>query len=185
VVIQKRGRPALLSCPEISKIADQLVEAFERAAGSLPHDPEFRTIEVVATHARRAGRATALSLVIDEPSGVDLALCERVASRINAALEERPEQYTLEVESPGLDRPLLRPADYERFRGRSVRVQTTLAVNGQKTHRGTLSGMRGTAVILATPSGELPLPIEMVKAANLEVDIREDLARAKKERRKT
>ncbi len=134
---------------------------------------------------RRTGRTTALSLVVDTPRGVDLALCERVARRINAALDARVEPYTLEVESPGLDRPLLRPSDYERFRGRAVRVQTTLAVNGQKTHRGTLAEVRGNAVILATPQGELPLPLEMVKAANLDIDIRADLKRQKQERRRS
>ena len=123
-------------------------------------------------------------MVIDAPSGVDLALCERIAARINGALDERPEPYTLEVESPGLDRPLVRPADYERFVGQNVRVLTTLAVNGAKTHRGKLAGLRGTAVILVTPDGELPLPLEMIKAANLDVDIRADLARGKRERRR-
>jgi ribosome maturation factor RimP len=169
----------------VQPIPTSLVEAFERAANALPHDRDFRNIEIVATRAHRAGRATVLALVVDTPSGVDLALCERVASRINAALDERPEPYTLEVESPGLDRPLLRPADYERFRGQRVRVLTTLPVNGAKTHRGTLVGIRANAAILATPAGELPLPLEMVKAANLDVDIRADLVREKRERRRT
>lgn len=145
----------------------------------------MQNVEIVAVRSRRAGRTTALALVVDTPSGVDLALCERIAGRINVALDDRPEPYTLEVESPGLDRPLLRPTDYERFKGQPVRVLTTLPVKGAKTHRGTLEGLRGNAVILATPAGELPLPLEMVKAANLDVDIRADLTREKRERRRT
>lgn len=145
----------------------------------------MHNVEIVAVRARRAGRSTALAVIVDTPTGVDLALCERIAGRINAALDARPEPYTLEVESPGLDRPLLRPADYERFRGHPVRLLTTLPVNGAKTHRGTLAGLRGNAVILATPAGELPLPLEMVKSANLDVDIRADLRREKRERRRT
>jgi ribosome maturation factor RimP len=181
---KKRGRPALLCCPE-SAITTSLVEAFERAANALPFERDFANVEIVAVRAQRAKRATALALVVDTPSGVDLALCERIASRINAALDDRPEPYTLEVESPGLDRPLLRPADYERFRGQRVRIQTTLLVNGAKTHRGTLVGLRGNAVVVTTETGELPLPLEMVKAANLDTDIRADLAREKRERRRT
>jgi ribosome maturation factor RimP len=145
----------------------------------------LQNVEIVAVRAHRAGRATALVLVVDTPSGVDLALCERIAGRIGLALDDQPEPYTLEVESPGLDRPLLRPADYERFRGQAVRVLTTIPVKGAKTHRGRLAGLRGNAVILATPAGELPLPLEMVKSANLDVDIRADLTREKRERRRT
>lgn len=149
----------------------------------LAHERTFAGLEIVATRAQRARGATALELVIDAPGGVDLALCERVAARINAALDERTEPYTLAVESPGLDRPLARPADYDRFRGQAVRVLTTIAVNGAKTHRGTLDGVRGNVVILRTGSGELPLPLEIVKSAHLDVDVRADLAREKRERR--
>jgi ribosome maturation factor RimP len=185
VVIQRSAVDPRFSVVRSPAIPTTLIEAFEGAANALPLDREFRNIEIVATRARRAGRATALALVIDTPSGVDLSLCERIASRINAALDDRPEPYTLEVESPGLDRPLLRPADYERFRGQRIRVQTTLLVNGAKTHRGTLVGLRGNAVLVATEKGELPLPLEMVKAAHLDADIRADLAREKRERRRT
>ena len=60
-----------------------------------------------------------------------------------------PTRTVLEVESAGLNRPLLKPSDYERFSGRNVRVVTTLAIGNAKTHRGILGGVRGNAVILA------------------------------------
>ena len=153
-------------------------------ANGLPLRPDFQRIEIVAARSRLAGRSTALVLVIDMPGGVDVDLCGRVAACINSALDERPEAYTLEVESPGLDRPLLRPADYERFSGAQVRVVTTLPVEGAKTHRGKLLGVRGGAALIGTERGELPLPFEMIKTANLDVDIRADLNRDKKERRR-
>jgi len=126
------------------------------------------------------------TVTIDRPGGVDLALCERVAARINANLEafDAGANYTLEVQSAGLDRPLVRPADYERFAGKRARIVTSLTVNGGKTHRGTLRGLRGEAVILETDRGELPLPIATIKSANLEYDPRGDLQRAKQERKK-
>jgi hypothetical protein len=65
-----------------------------------------------------------------------------------------------------------------------VRVVTTLPVGGQHTHRGTLAGLRDNVVVLTTGRGELPLPLEMVKSANLDVDIRADLTREKRERRR-
>ncbi len=160
-----------------------LIEAFERAALALPFEAEFRDVEIVAHLARRSGRTTALSVSLDREGGADLKLCERVASRLNAILETETDPYTLEVESVGLERPLLRPADYERFRERPVRVVTTLAVDGRKTHRGTLAGVRGNAAILQVAGGEFPIPLELIKSANLEYDPREDLRREKRARK--
>jgi ribosome maturation factor RimP len=160
-----------------------LVETFERAATALPNDAEFRDIEVVAHLAHRAGRATALTLIVDRAGGVDLHVCERIAKRLNVELDRETEPYTLEVESPGLERPLFQRADYERFRARPARIVTTVALRGQKTHRGTLGGVRGQAVILQQSDGECLIPFEMIKTANLEFDPREDLRREKRERK--
>jgi len=125
-------------------------------------------------------------VTLDREGGVDIALCERVAARINERLEPfEDDQYSLEVESAGLERPLVRPADYERFAGKQARIVTTLLVNGGKTHRGTLRGLRGETVILETENGELPLPVATIKSANLEYDPRADLQRNKRERKKT
>ena len=160
-----------------------LVETFERAALGVPHDPAFAGVEIVASTSRRQGRVTVLSLVSDRPGGVDVGLCERIAGTLNAALDAETDPYTLEVESPGLDRPLTRAADYDRFRDSAVRILTTLAIEGAKTHRGTLLGVRETNVILRTPKGELPLPLALIKSANLEYDIRSDLRREKQQKR--
>jgi ribosome maturation factor RimP len=163
-----------------------LVEAFERAASALPAQAEFVDVEIISHQARRAKGATALTLVVDRPGGVDLELCERIAGRLNAALEASSnEPYTLEVESAGLDRPLVRAADYDRFKDSRVKILTTITVNGAKTHRGRLLGMRGANVILHTAEvDELPLPLQIVKSARLEYDIRADLSREKRERRR-
>ena len=121
--------------------------------------------------------------MIDKDGGVDLATCERVAARINDALDPIGLPYSLEIESAGLERPLYRPNDYERFAGKRARIVTSLSIAGGKTHRGTLVGLRGETVILATESGELPLPIATIKSANLEYDPRADLQRDKRERK--
>ena len=161
-----------------------LVEAFENAASALPFEEEFRDVEIVSQRARRQGRSVELSLTEDRPgSAVDLAFCERVAARLNAALEAETDPYTLEVESAGLERPLVRPADYERFRNRDVTVTTTLAVENEYTHRGKLLGVRGNAVILERKGSEFPIPLQIVKSAKIDYDFRADLQRAKRERR--
>jgi ribosome maturation factor RimP len=164
-------------------LATELQLTFERELDAIAHDAAFEGVEIVAHRARIARGATELRVTIDRPGGVDVKLCERIASRINAQLEAFESAYTLEVESAGLERPLVRPGDYERFRGNRVRVVTTLAVNGGKTHRGTLRGLRGDAVILETERGELPLPLTTIKSAHLEYDPRADLQRDKRERK--
>jgi ribosome maturation factor RimP len=159
-----------------------LSEAFERVVHTLPH--EFRDVEVV-TSTVRPGRTAALSVMVDREGGLDIATCERIAARINVALDAFPDEYTLEVTSAGVDRPLVKPGDYERFDGRPAKVVTTLAIANAKTHRGILGGVRGTNVILRTGAKgetELPIPIAAIKSANLEYDIRADLQRAKREK---
>lgn len=160
-----------------------LAEAFEHAAYALPFEEEFRDVEIVAHRVRRNGRSAELSLTVDRPGGVDLTLCERIAARLNVALETETDPYSLEVESAGLDRALRSPADYERFRERNVVVKTTLPIRHEYTHHGKLLGVRGNAVVLEGASGELPIPLELVKSANIEYDYRADLRRAKQERR--
>jgi ribosome maturation factor RimP len=157
--------------------------AFERSVAALAYDAAFRDIEIVDRRARKAGRVHELSLVIDREGGVDLETCGRIATRLNAELERFTDDFELVVTSAGLERPLLRPADYERFRDRDVVVKTTLAVHHEYTHEGKLAGLRGTTVILNTKKGELPIPYEMVKSAHLVHDYRADLRRAKKEKR--
>lgn len=160
-----------------------LVETFDRVVHDIEHDSRFAGVEIVTYVARRGRQSSQLSVTIDREGGVDLATCERVAAEINARLEGFDAPYTLEVESAGLNRPLTKPGDYDRFSGRDAKIVTSLTVNGNKTHRGVLRGVRGTNVILETKNGELPLPIATIDRANLEYDFRMDLKRDKKERK--
>jgi ribosome maturation factor RimP len=159
-------------------------EAFERVVHSLPHEPQFQTIEIVTANVR-PGRTSALTVMVDREGGVDIETCERIAARINVALDAFPDEYTLEVSSAGVDRPLVKPADYDLFNGRNAKIVTTTPIANAKTHRGILGGLHGTNVILRTGAKnetELPIPIAAIKSANLEYDIRADLQRAKREK---
>lgn len=160
-----------------------LAQAFERAVDDIAHDARFARVEIVQHGARGGRRATTLSVTIDCEGGVDVATCEQIAGAINARLESFDHSYTLEVESAGLNRPLTRPGDYQRFSGREAKIVTSLPVKGGKTHRGVLRGVRGTNVILETGGEELPLPLATIERANLEYDVRSDLKRDKKERK--
>ncbi len=163
----------------------KIATAFERELDALVHDGSFPGLEIVQHRARPVRGGTELSVSIDRAGGADLALCERVAARINATLGGLGAAYALSVESAGLDRPLLRHADYERFAGQRVRIVTNLTVNGGKTHRGVLRGLRGETVVMETESGELLLPMAAIKSANLEYDPRVDFQRDKLQRKQS
>jgi ribosome maturation factor RimP len=161
------------------------VEAFERVVHALPHQPEFRSVEIVQALARPGRHETQLTVTVDREGGVDITTCECIAARINVSLDAFADPYTLEVSSAGLNRPLVKPDDYERFSGKNVRIITTLAIDGAKTHRGVLAGLRGNDVLLRNgdrDATERPIPLAAIKAANIEYDIRADLQRAKREK---
>jgi ribosome maturation factor RimP len=161
----------------------EIAAAFERELDAIAHDKAFDGLEIVQRRSRSAGGTTELSVTIDAAGGADLALCERLAARINANLAAVNAQYSLVVESAGLDRPLVRPHDYDRFAGARARIVTSLTVNGGKTHRGILRGLRGETVVMETERGELLLPMAAIKSANLEYDVRLDLQRDKQQRK--
>jgi ribosome maturation factor RimP len=167
----------------LSRGSGSVAVAFERELTAIEHDAAFAGLEIVAHSARPVRGATSLSVTIDRAGGADLALCERVAARLTAQLAAVDATYALQVESAGLERPLLRPSDYERFAGHPVRIVTSLTVNGGKTHRGILRALRGETVVIDTDSGELLLPMAAIKTANLQYDPRADLKRDKLERK--
>ena len=79
--------------------------------------------------------AETLRLYIDHPDGVDLARCERVTNELRDLLQV----WSLEVSSPGADRPLTKPEHFRRFMGRRVRVRTREAIEGQRSFTGRLT----------------------------------------------
>ena len=92
-----------------------------------------------------------LTLTIDRDGGVTLADCEtasHLADEILEAGDEIPDAYLLEVESPGLDRPLWTLEDCRRFAGRRVQVATTVPVDGAKRLKGPLEAVEGDALIV-------------------------------------
>jgi ribosome maturation factor RimP len=104
-----------------------------------------------------------LRLYIDRPGGVDLALCEAVTGELRDLLE----RYSLEVSSPGIDRPLTKPEHFRRFLGRRVRVRTTEAIEGRRNFTGTLAEADDDAVLVAAEGAPVRIPIAGIKRSNL------------------
>jgi ribosome maturation factor RimP len=118
------------------------------------------TIELIALE-QPAGET--LRLYIDHPDGVDLALCERVTDHLRDLLE----QWSLEVSSPGADRPLTKPEHFRRFMGHRVRVRTREAIEGQRSFTGTLTAADGGGVRIQASEGEIDIPLSGIRRSNL------------------
>jgi len=115
------------------------------------------------------GGAT-LRLYIDKDDGVTVDDCERVSHQVSGILDVQdpiPGHYTLEVSSPGLDRPLFTPAHYDRFAGREVCLRLRSPIDGRHTFTGTLIGVRKEAVVIEAEGAEASFPIEGIAKANL------------------
>ena len=105
-----------------------------------------------------------LRLFIDHPDGVTLALCERVSGH----LTDYRERYSLEVSSPGQDRPLTKPQHYTRFLGRRARVRLReRAREGHKQLTGELVGASERDVTIAAGDGVVTIPYEQIVRSNL------------------
>ncbi len=135
---------------------DKLSETIEERIREF--DPD---VELVALERPSAGT---LRVFIDRPGGVDLALCESVTQE----LRDLNENYSLEVSSPGEDRPLTKPEHFRRFLGRKVRVKTLDAIEGQRNFKGTLADADDETVTVAATGGTLVrIPFERVERSNL------------------
>jgi ribosome maturation factor RimP len=125
-----------------------------RLAGLEP-DVEVLLAEVVS--------GSTLRLFIDHPEGVPLDLCERVSGHLN----DYRERYSLEVSSPGQDRPLTKPQHYNRFLGRRARVRLRQAAEGHKQLTGELVGASDRDVTIAAGEGVVTIPYEQIARSNL------------------
>jgi ribosome maturation factor RimP len=104
-----------------------------------------------------------LLLVIDRPGGVDIALCERVTGLLRDLLES----YSLEVSSPGPERPLTKPEHFRRYLGRRVRVRTREEVAGHKSFTGRLTDANEESVSVDSGDGPVAIPLTAVRRSNL------------------
>ena len=115
-----------------------------------------------------------LRVYIDSADGVGLADCEKVSHQVSGALEvEDPirGEYSLEVSSPGLDRPLFELAHFERFVGRVARVKLNAALSGRSNYKGTILEVDGDDVVLEVDGERVRLPFAQMSSARLVPEI--------------
>ena len=116
-----------------------------------------------------------LQIMVEPADGraMDVEGCATVARALSAVLDVEdpiPSSYTLEVSSPGIDRPLTRPKDYARWAGHIARLETAEPIEGRRRFKGTLLGLEGEVVKLRLDDGvEAEVPLSVVSRAKLEL----------------
>ncbi len=113
-----------------------------------------------------------IRVFIDSLGGINVRDCEGVSRALNRYLDgqnapELDDRYYLEVSSPGLERPLFNAKDYERFKGKEVRVKTHRPLDGKKLHQGIIGASNETSVVLVTERGEHVVPFDDIARASL------------------
>lgn len=111
-----------------------------------------------------------LRVYIDGPQGVTVDDCADVSRQLSAILDVEdpfPGSYTLEVSSPGLDRPLVTPADFRRFQGATVRVRLSSALDGRRNFTGRLLDTTADGVVVEVDNEQFRLPFDAIERARL------------------
>jgi ribosome maturation factor RimP len=140
-----------------------------------------RGLTIWDIQSRRETSGHVVRVFIDRPGpaatpeeSVSVDDCEQVNREMSTILDVEdplPFAYTLEVSSPGLDRPLRGEEDYRRFAGRSAKVVVREAVDNQKAFEGRLRGVDGVDLMLEAPNGRMHrLPMRLITRARLEVE---------------
>jgi ribosome maturation factor RimP len=135
-------------------------------------------LELVHVEYKRQGRGYLLRVDIDKEGGVTLDDCQLVSQQISTYLDVDdvvPGEYELQVSSPGLDRRFYKPSDYEKFKGRLVRVKTSKPVRGLHVIVGKLKEYDGKQIVVTDPkmkkNADYEIPLTDIKETRLEVEI--------------
>ena len=126
--------------------------------------------ELVDTELSGGAGQAVLRVYIDHPRGINVDDCARVSRQLSAILDvEDPiaGHYMLEVSSPGLDRPLVMRADFERYRGETVKIKTHEPIMGRRNFTGRLAAIEGERVTVDVDGESYDLPLAGIQRARL------------------
>lgn len=156
--MKKTSRP-----PEkLERAVNALVEPVCAAAG----------LDLVLVEFRREPAGRILRLYIDRPEGgVTLDDCTHISRQVTDLIDVSMDDigpYNLEVSSPGINRPLVKPGDYQRFTGQLVRIRLQAPVNGQKNFKGTLCAVTDETVEIETDKGTVSFGFSQIARTRLD-----------------
>ena len=134
-------------------------------------DMELVAVEILSVHGRRTVRVS-----MDSPEGVDVAQCGRVSHALSALLDVKDSisgQYNLEVSSPGLERPLQRSSDFDRFAGYRAHIRLVPGAMERRRYTGTLLGLEEGQVRIESSGHSFEIPVELIEKAHLLLELDE------------
>ncbi len=146
---------------------DRVLITIQEFAGPLLADMGLELVEI---QYRREGQGWVLRFFIDKEGGITIEDCAKASREIGSHLEVEnllDHAYTLEVSSPGLERPLKKREDFTRFAGRLVRIKMQESAEGQKIFIGILSRIEGDSVVLTQEENEVFLDFDKITKARL------------------
>ena len=129
--------------------------------------------EVIAVELSGQGNSSVLRVYIDRPGGITVDDCARVSAQVSAILDVEdpiPGSFTLEVSSPGFDRPLCKLSHFQAAMGQKIKVQTRAQISGRRRFAGTLTDVSETIVTLDIDGEMHEVPIENIVKARLVPD---------------
>lgn len=149
-----------------------LIKKVERTITPTVESMGFELVRVLLIG---SGKPT-LQIMAERPSDGKITLdeCAKLSQAISAVLDVentlQDSSYFLEVGSPGVDRPLTRLKDFERYAGQQAKIETENGLEGQKRFKGSLKGLKGDRVVIATETGDKEIPFHDIQRAKLIVE---------------
>lgn len=146
-------------------------ETIRRAWAELEPQLAEQGYEMVEVEFGREGSHQVFRIYIDRPGGISLDDCQAVSQLLSPILDATDlvdGSYMLEVSSPGFDRPVRKPADFERFAGERIKLKTILPVEGRRQFKGVLKGYKDGLVSIDIDGRVYEIHTENLLKANLE-----------------
>jgi ribosome maturation factor RimP len=165
----RTGRTVVPDGNEQQSLKIQIMELAEKTASSMK-------MEVVLAEIKNEGGRAIIRVYLDKQTGITLEDCERFSKRFSATLDVEdfiPFTYVLEVSSPGVNRPLVKEADFRRFLGENARVRTSHPIEGQRNFKGRIVNVtEGRVTFESAPDKQVVIAAADIEKASLIADIR-------------
>jgi len=146
----------------------QITELAEKTASSMK-------MEVVLVEIKNEGGRIIVRVYIDKPRGVTLEDCEQFSRRFSTTMDVEDfvhSAYVLEVSSPGVNRPLVKEADFKKYTGENARIRSRLPINGQRNFKGRIVNVtEGRVTFESAPDKQVVIACADIEKANLIADL--------------
>lgn len=149
---------------------EDIISSVKELAAPILADNNIELVDI--EYKMEMGRRV-LRLFIDKEGGITLGDCERISREVSAILDVKdimPHSYSLEVSSPGLDRPLVKKDDFVRYKNKKARIKTKTPIQGRRNFSIVIEGVKDEYVVVRDSENRiLEIPIENIEKARLEI----------------